>query len=268
MLRIRGGRIWGAVAVIATTLVLTGGVAHGASLSFVKADDEFITRTSVVYTAGPGETNNVVVSWNAATGTFKLTDYGVTAILPELHLDDLLKGDAAPTLAEAVPTLQSCVFLLKSVTCRRPGTDQMSAFVALADGNDRTMIGGSFEGIIAIGGDAGADTLDAAGAARTVLAGGPGDDVIDGGSGTDDLFGGPGADRLRGGAGLDREVFRHDVPSMYLGAWEADNATTGVNVSLDGIANDGQPGEGDNTASDIETIFGTRFDSATSATTR
>ena len=86
--------------------------------------------------------------------------------------------------------------------------------------------------------------------APEVLAGTPGkdsiygragDDVLLGGDGDDELDGGPGADNLSGGPGSDA--------ASYEGA--------GVIVTLDGLANDGAPGENDNVLLDTEDVYGT-----------
>ena len=65
------------------------------------------------------------------------------------------------------------------------------------------------------------------------LYGNGGDDVIDGGIGTDTLSGGTGTD---------------------VASWS--DATNSVNVSLDGVANDGTAGENDNVPSDVEIVQG------------
>jgi hypothetical protein len=68
-----------------------------------------------------------------------------------------------------------------------------------------------------------------------------GNDVVNGGGGDDELDGGPGADVLNGGDGSDSVA--------YAGA-------ASVSVTLDGVANDGVAGEGDNVGNDVEDIFG------------
>jgi uncharacterized repeat protein (TIGR01451 family) len=72
--------------------------------------------------------------------------------------------------------------------------------------------------------------------------GGTGDDTLTG-SGADNLFdGGPGADELSGGGGTDTADYSSRLDP--------------VEVSLDGLANDGETGEGDNVASNVEDVFG------------
>ena len=104
-----------------------------------------------------------------------------------------------------------------------PGNDELTG----AGGNDRFDGGDGNDKLI---GDGGSDAL----------AGGAGDDVFDG-----DHFNGVGADLIDGGPGMDRAE-----------GW-ADPSTTAehppISITLDGAANDGRPGEGDDVRS-IERI--------------
>jgi Ca2+-binding RTX toxin-like protein len=78
-----------------------------------------------------------------------------------------------------------------------------------------------------------------------VLVGSDADNVILGGGGNDTIDGGPGTDMLTGGGGEDLLTFSdHSV---------------GVDVSFDGIVNDGAPGENDVVAG-FERLTGTDFD--------
>ena len=90
--------------------------------------------------------------------------------------------------------------------------------------------------------------------ANDALTGTPGDDAIygrggndalSGAAGSDTLDGGAGADDLRGGAGQDAVAYAA--------------APAGVAVTLDDVANDGSPGEGDNVHGDVEDAFGSPF---------
>jgi hypothetical protein len=75
------------------------------------------------------------------------------------------------------------------------------------------------------------------------LFGGSGADQLSGGSGDDLLNGGPGADTLTGGPGFDLSDYGE--------------RTNAVIVDLDGQpGDDGEPGEGDTTAADVEDIGG------------
>ncbi len=135
----------------------------------------------------------------------------------------------------------------------------------------------------ALSGGANADRLSGEGGDDR-LSGGDAVDVLDGGPGSDDLAGGPGNDRLAGGHDSDRiagddgaDVLdggpgrdplgslddAGDVLRGGAGADLADYSThlyAAVNVSLDGLANDGARDERDSVTSDVENVRGTRLD--------
>lgn len=104
-----------------------------------------------------------------------------------------------------------------------------------------------------LNGGAGNDTLSGLGGDDT-LYGNAGSDVLNGGGGDDDLTGDdngmetPVADVFNGGDGVD-EAFLY---SFVCSPGTCTPKT--VNVTLDGQANDGQDGEGDNVGVDIEDI--------------
>lgn len=75
------------------------------------------------------------------------------------------------------------------------------------------------------------------------LYGGGGADTIDGAGGDDVVQGGPGPDVLVGGAGIDTVTY----PTSGLG----------VSVNLNGVADDGASGEGDNIDASVENAIGT-----------
>jgi Ca2+-binding RTX toxin-like protein len=101
------------------------------------------------------------------------------------------------------------------------------------------------------------------------LYGGPGNDQVFGEGGNDDVDGGEGNDLVDGGSGDDRLEFSigaaGDDPGLgadtYVGGpgtdslW-FDNHAGGMTISINGVADDGTPGEGDNVGSDIEEING------------
>jgi len=98
----------------------------------------------------------------------------------------------------------------------------------------------------------------------TVMKGGSGDDTLQGGSGDDSLDGGPGDDTLDGGFGNDIAVASSgdttDGADSFAGGTGLDTAfyaprSRSVNVSLDGVANDGS-GEHDNIKADVENVEG------------
>ena len=94
------------------------------------------------------------------------------------------------------------------------------------------------------------------GAGNDLLEGLNGDDLLIGSLGDDTLNGGHGADSLRGGLGTDRLIGGYGYEDV---ADYADRAT-GVEVSLDGIADDGAGDENDQIDDDVEGVLGGRGD--------
>ena len=72
--------------------------------------------------------------------------------------------------------------------------------------------------------------------------GGLGNDTLTGNASDNVFDGGPGADQLSGGGGTDVADYS--------------NRTEPVEVSLDGLPNDGEAGEGDNVGTDVEDVLG------------
>jgi Ca2+-binding RTX toxin-like protein len=120
--------------------------------------------------------------------------------------------------------------------------------VYAGDGDDRVSFAGNDAYNFLYGG-AGDDTLIAGSTRASLLSGGGGDDVLRGGAGDDSLEGGPGADDLSGGAGRDDANYSDEKSS--------------VTLSLDDVANDGAPGEGDDIHTDVEMAGAVRFDAMT-----
>jgi Ca2+-binding RTX toxin-like protein len=82
------------------------------------------------------------------------------------------------------------------------------------------------------------------------MAGFGGDDILTGSEDLDFLYGGDGNgnDTLNSGLGPDTVDGGNGV--------DGGARTVGVNVSLDGVANDGQAGEGDNVNATVEHVTG------------
>jgi Ca2+-binding RTX toxin-like protein len=125
------------------------------------------------------------------------------------------------------------------------GDDTVYGERSITCGPDDAGLGGNDE----LYGEEGNDQLGGCGGADLVR-GGPGADFVGGSGGSDDLSGeegddyvagGLGADSIAGGGGRDMVV--------YLRA-------NGVFVSLDGLRNDGEQGEGDLVLLDVEDILG------------
>jgi Ca2+-binding RTX toxin-like protein len=114
--------------------------------------------------------------------------------------------------------------------------------VTSGGGND-TLVGN--DGRNVLDGGAGADSLSGLGG-NDVLTDSGGDsapDRLDGGAGDDSLAGGRGPDTYIGGDG-------EDAVTDYV------NRTVPINVTLDGVADDGAAGEGDNVSPDVEDVTG------------
>ncbi len=222
---------------------------------------------------------------SAAAATVSVED-GTLVLRATPGVDDtiLVRGDDAGALvrlgADAIPDFPAGI-------CQRPwwGPDDEvdcapqpgGIRIEAGDGNDSvgtdatvpgnpliTVLGGaghdkigmySLQGRAHLDGGPGNDELTGTTtAAGDVLLGGPGDDVLDGRSGPDELRGGegddelqgdnyetPSADLLDGGPGTDR--IERD---WYVAQGREQPFVT---VTLDGKANDGRPGEGDNVLS-------------------
>jgi Ca2+-binding RTX toxin-like protein len=111
-----------------------------------------------------------------------------------------------------------------------------------------TIVGNSK--INALSGGAGQDSLSGGGG-NDRLTGGTENDVENGGDGNDTLVeggGANGADALNGGAGVDTVTYASRAARVV--------------VSLDGVANDGAVGEGDNVAPDVENVTGGKANDA------
>ncbi|MGW0810744.1 calcium-binding protein [Nonomuraea sp. NPDC002799] len=89
-----------------------------------------------------------------------------------------------------------------------------------------------------------------------------GADTLRGGSGTDQFFGGVGNDTTAGNGGND--IYNADLPvdgaDVFAGGPGVDtaaynNRTAALTITLNGVANDGAAGEGDNLMSDVENVF-------------
>jgi hemolysin type calcium-binding protein len=154
-----------------------------------------------------------------------------------------------------------------TATCPAAGISQL--YITLGDADDGVTVATSTNAVILGGsgndtiiGGAGTDSLygddvsalnPGSGADR--LEGGDGDDTLDGGRGPDSLLGGPGNDALDPGVGGDAE---NDILEGDQGDDRVSYGLRSVPVATtkDGVANDGQAGEGDDIRPDVERITG------------
>jgi Ca2+-binding RTX toxin-like protein len=103
-------------------------------------------------------------------------------------------------------------------------------------------------------------TVSVALAQESVIVGTDGDDVVTGTPVDDSLYGRSGNDALLGLAGEDELDGGSGADGISGGPGDDDSVSyTGAsaNVTLDGQANDGAPGEGDNVLPDVENVYGT-----------
>jgi Ca2+-binding RTX toxin-like protein len=140
----------------------------------------------------------------------------------------------------------------------------------LGDGDDWNSFASDYPASlpVAVYGDEGKDQLQTYNADNVTLDGGPGADVLKGWLSNDTLYGGPGDDEIQGSGGNDHieagdgndklspDTYK-DPGSDYVDGgpgvdvvddWSIPDADyhPPVSVSMDGVANDGRPGEGDN----------------------
>jgi Ca2+-binding RTX toxin-like protein len=133
-----------------------------------------------------------------------------------------------------------------------PGTDLMDYSAAPA-GVTVSLDGAADDGTPGEGDDVREMERVEGSAFDDVLTGGPGAETLSGNAGDDRLDGGAGPDVLLGGAGFND---RADYSAR----------TGGVNVTLDGVADDGEGGEGDLVADDVEEVAGGLGDDALTGT--
>ena len=183
-------------------------------------------------------------------------------------LDVLLVRDAGAPLAPGAGCVARAVDEAECAVWR------VTIHASLADGDDRARVSTATPAVLA--GGEGSDTL-LGGEGNDVLAGGQGEDVLRGGVGDDRLSGGAGADLLSGGRGsVEDVIFGGDQGldaggGIFVGGcaieYEGETAhdlvsyvgrVAPVSVTLDGVANDGTPGEGDNVLPDVEWLLGGR----------
>ncbi len=227
-----------ATALAAAALVAVPGAAF--------AGEAHVAGKQLRFTAANGEANRVTI---ARTGSNTLT------------LQDL----GAPV----TPGTGCTALSASQVRCVAPGPRSGGGGVGavlLGDGDDTATISASNASGLLDGG-AGDDRLTASNGSSSALAGGPGDDTvtgsdkgqllfgdagtdrIDGRGGNDEIDGGLGADAMTGGTGTDTVT--------YAGSGDFPNVrATPVTVTLDGVANDGAPGENDSVAADFENVVG------------
>ena len=183
---------------------------------------------TITYTAAAGEANQAVVSLSGASYTVDDPGATVTAGAGCASVD----SNTATCAAAGVTGITANAGNLNDlIWVTAPTASNLTG----GDGND-TVIGHNAADVLI--GCVGDDTLIGGAGADQLFDGffnctGGGNDTFDGGTGNDGMFGGTGTDT-----------------ATYAGR------TAAVNVVLDGIANDGEAGEGDSISTDIENVIG------------
>src|SRR4051794_13990492 len=249
----RGHRLLVAATVLIGAMAWTC-AAQAATLGF----QEGCCFARLIYTGKTGEANHLTV-----TGRVGLDGTPLVMFTEPGHR---ITPDTSYDANSTATTLTECVFAADSATCQ----DNTSGWtIDLGDGNDamtfnpppRDAHGGDGwprADLIDVQGGVGADVLRGAwtSGSTVTLEGGPGDDRLFAG-GSDRMIGGPGADTMAGLAVGPAGTASYD-----------DSAQTGVTVTLDGVANDGAPGENDDVEPTVARVVGTeQDDSLTAATT-
>ena len=185
-------------------------------------------------------------------GADELTGAANTSVVAGGSGDDTLRATAGHATLDGGAGNDTFVFT-PGVSARfrgGPGTDTLDCSHAAHGVKIDLPHVGSAVSIENVVGSPFADTLIGNAAANRLLGaggddkllGGGGDDVLDGGAGDDVMVGGAGADTFAGGPGTDTVSYAQDpLP---------------VAVTIDGQANDGTAGEGDNVGFDVETVIG------------
>lgn len=267
---------------VAPIVLLCAGLGAGAAPGLAQAGELTLSGGILTYTGGD-EPNAVSAEHPGSNG--EPTGPGNPADTSKLLINDNEVGNTVGFAGASGCTQQTF-----GVMCPTPAR----FVVELGVGDDSVLLGRFDEPVfveVHANGGAGNDTLHGS-VGRNVFNGGPGDDELnglggddllngddgvdtiighdgnddlDGGTGNDRLTGGTGNDVVRGGDGNDEldysPLYALDGTDVFEGGPGHDKVgyfgrTASVAVSLDGQANDGQSGENDNVAADIEEVDG------------
>jgi len=220
------GRTRAGLAALCAALFLTALGAAGTTAASASTASK--AGNTINYVAAAGETNQAVISLSGATYTLDDPGATVTAGAGCTRVD----ANTATCPSSGVTAISADVGNLNDVLWVTAAT---ASTLTGGDGND-TVIGNNAADVLI--GCVGNDSL---------IGGGGADQLFDGffncsGGGNDSLDGGAGADGMFGGSGTDT--------ATYAGR------TVAVNVVIDGVANDGEAGEGDSVSTDIENVTG------------
>jgi Ca2+-binding RTX toxin-like protein len=183
-----------------------------------------VTGGTLTYVATEGDANNLSIT--VAGGDYTVSDLAGHAI-----------GVAAGCSLTGTPSEVTCP---GPITALNVDVRDRDDTIALGPGTAAaTLTGGA--GDDELNGGDGDDTLNG-GTDADRLDGAGGADVLNGDWGDDTLIGGAGGDTFNGGAGTD--VADYSARASAVTVW------------IDGVANDGAPGEGDFVKTDVENAIG------------
>ena len=224
------------VATVAMAAALCG-TASAATIS--------VEGTVLVYRGEPGQ-DILSVEPGDVAGTVKLTaDNVAPASKPATCTDGYVAAEQTCSLAGITSIRVELGTGIDSGSTR--GAVGVPVAFLLGDGDDNYY--GSDETATTADGGPGNDKLNG-GAAAEAFEGGPGNDILQGHGGADTLRGGVGNDRLGGdtNAAMAADVIDGgaDYDTVEDGYWDMSGGSQSIDLTLDGQANDGRPGEGDN----------------------
>jgi len=191
------------------------------------------------YTAAPGETNNVVMTYRP-----DVRPAGTESVLrktPQIEVVDpgvLISPSSSGTGVDR-DTLADCLFLPGRAVCTQ--ARQAPAALPLAQ---RPYLG-DFTIYLGDGDDSARSVTDG----KDEIEGGAGDDRLIGGNGGTLFRAGPGRDDMWGGYGRDTVYYDHWL------SYDQTFSPATESITLDNVANDGAPGEHDNVHGDIEIVY-------------
>jgi Ca2+-binding RTX toxin-like protein len=181
------------------------------------------------YRAAPGEANHVLIL--AGPGLYRIVDSGAT----------ITPGDRCSTVSS------------QEVVCTRFGHDTVTVWAG--DLDDLVAVTAFADTVVS--GEDGDDVLEVTAEAANRLSGGAGDDVLKAGAGFETLIGGAGADVLNG----ERISDLGDGGAIV----DYEDGMNPVTADVDGVADDGEVGEGDNLIGILGIIGGSGDDTLTAA---